>query len=164
MSFDGVDDWMGRTGFAGAPTGNSDRTVLMVVRYDSPGWGGLSWGAAANNRTFGVGVASNGNLAVQGWGPAFDSDSGDAGNGTGWMVQSVVVSGGSVRHARDGVVIDERTRTYDTWDTLLRLGVEIDGTPPVAMTVAEALVYDRALNPAELAAAEALLRDTYLAG
>lgn len=162
VAFDGIDDALGRTGFTAAPTGASDRTVLMVVRYDSAGWGGLSWGTNSNNRTFGVGVASNpGNLAVQGWGKANDYDTGARGTGQGWMIQRVVVSANQGTVARDGTAIGSFTHQYKTTNSRIRLGVEIDDSPSVAMSVAEAIIYNRSLTASELDQAETYLAQRY---
>jgi len=164
VDFDGVTDGMGRTGFSGLPTGSADRTMVMVVRYESDGWGGFTYGTASCNQTFGLSVALNtGNLMVQGWCTANDFISGTAGNGAGWMTHGVVLEGGAFTHYKDGAVINTGSHTFATGSTRIRLGVELDDDPKVKMQVAEILVYDRALSSFELQQVEDYLQAEYFA-
>ena len=160
VSFDGVDDALGRTGFTGLPIGDADRTVMMVVKYDSNGWGGFTYGQHKCDKAFGLGVSFNGSLAVQGW--CNDIQSSVAGPGTGWMTQAVIYDTGQGSLYRDGNLIESFTNTYDTGTTELRIGSELDDNPKLDMEVAEILVYDRALTTAELAALETWAQATYL--
>ncbi|MGF1485223.1 MAG: PQQ-dependent sugar dehydrogenase [Opitutales bacterium] len=161
VAFDGTDDSLGRTGFSGLPIGAADRTVFQVVRYDSNGFGGFAWGINNVNETFGLIVTSGGDLAIQGWGGANDQNSGVAGTGEGWLIQSVVVGSDTYMHYRDGNLIDNGTHTWNTAATQIRLGSEIDDTPNLDMDVAEILVYDRALTEQERQDVESYLFGKY---
>ena len=64
--FDGIDDAMGRSQLHGLPVQGADRSLVLVVKYDSPGWGGFTWGTTDCMGAFGLGVtASVGNLFVE---------------------------------------------------------------------------------------------------
>ncbi len=162
ISFDGVDDALGRTGFTGLPVGGADRSVVMVVRYDSDGWGGFTYGAHSCNAAFGLGVANTGNLGVQGW--CSDYKSNEPGNGAGWMSQAVVLDAGNGSLYKDGALVGTFSRTYNTGTTEMRIGVEIDDSPFVDMEVAEILVYDRVLTATELSDLEAWIQSAYFSG
>jgi glucose/arabinose dehydrogenase len=85
VSFDGSGDKLERTDtLSGLPSGNEDRTVLLVTKYESAGYGGFAFGDDATNEAFGTIVDPNGNLMVQGWGGSNDFASGVAGTGEGW--------------------------------------------------------------------------------
>ncbi len=162
VSFDGVDDSLGRTGFVGLPTGDSDRTIFMVVRYDSNGWGGFTYGQHSCNKAFGLGVAKNGALAVQGW--CNDVSAAVAGPGSGWMSQAVIYEAGAGSLYRDGALIEAFESAYATGTTEIRIGSELDDSPFLDMDLAEVLVYDRALNESERTAVEDWIQATYLNG
>ena len=115
IAFDGGDDILERLADVNAlPADDSDRTMYSVVRFDSVGYGGVSYGTDDINQTFGLIVAPNGNLMVQGWGVANDFDSGIAGTNMGWMVQSAVHEAGTMTHYQNGTQIDLRVQTYAT--------------------------------------------------
>ncbi len=166
INFDGVGDRL--VGIAnGLPGGSSDRTVFMVARYDDNGYGGFAYGAPATNQTFGTTVAPNGNLAVQGWGNANDFISRVAGSGQEWLIQGAVLQSNQLKHYKNGVEIDTRTHAYNTrtgTESQIVIGAEIDGNPQLNMTVAEILVYDRALTTAERQQVEDYLRSKYFNG
>jgi len=165
IAFDGVGDTLERlTSVAGLPSGNADRTMYSVVRFDSTGYGGVAYGAAATNQAFGLIVAPNGNLMVQGWGNSNDFNSGVAGTGMGWMVQSAVHQGGQLRHYQDGVQIDSVGHSYATSPTSIVLGAEIDRNPFLDMDVAAVLIYDRALTAAEQSQVNAYFDVKYFGG
>ena len=83
IAFDGVDDTLERlANVMGLPAGDADRTMYIVVNYDSAGYGGVSYGTdGVLNEVFGLIVAPNGNLTVQGWGVANDFISATPGTG-----------------------------------------------------------------------------------
>ena len=165
ISFDGSGDILERlTAVSGLPAGNTDRTVYTVVRYDDTGYGGISYGSNAINEAFGLIVAPNGNLMIQGWGNANDFDSGVAGSNMGWMIQSAVHQAGNLRHYRDGSQIDTRTHSYATDPTSIVIGAEIDRSPFLDMDVAAVMIYDRALSPAERSDIESYLDVKYFGG
>ncbi len=60
VAFDGTGDALVRTGLTGIPTGDADRTVVALVRYDSPGYGGVGYGSPALNQLFGLSVNPSG--------------------------------------------------------------------------------------------------------
>jgi hypothetical protein len=169
IAFDGVGDALKRTaGVSGLSTGASDRTMFVVAKYDGAGYGGVSYGAAGS--VFGLGVSaytgtpSTAYLSVFGWGTR-DTISSEAGavNGvsSGWMVQSVVVSGNTMRHYQDGVQIGTRSIAYNTSLANLVLGQEIDGAPSIDMNLAAVAIYDRALSAAERAQVQSYLQAKY---
>ncbi|MBN1239617.1 MAG: PQQ-dependent sugar dehydrogenase, partial [Gammaproteobacteria bacterium] len=165
IDFDGSGDKLERTsGVAGLPSGNADRSVFLVANYRGTGYGGFSWGTNRTNRTFGLIVNAAGRLMVQAWGNANDFDSGVAGTGQGWLVQSAVLAGGQLTHYRDGNPIDTRTHTYNTALTRIVLGAEIDSSPFIDMQVAAVLVYDRALSANERQQVQSYLQTKYLSG
>ena len=149
--FDGVGDRMERVGnLSGFPAGDEDRTVYFVVNYEGSGYGGFGWGESLANEAFVLGVepSERGKLMVQGFGAGndfvtiFDGDEG-------WIVQSAVLNGETLRHFEDGNLIDIRAHVFNTGNDRIVLGAELDGNPQVPMEVAAILVYDRALNTVE---------------
>lgn len=164
VSFDGIDDGLGRTGFTGAPTGSGDRTVIMAVEYGGPGWGGLSWGTGSTNKTFGVGTTDAPGAAIlglQGWGPANDFHTSSNALGAGLIVHTVTVDAGVLNQYRNGTLLDSQPHSFATTDERIRLGVKINNSTRITMAVAEALVYDRALSAGEIALVEGYLENTY---
>ena len=172
IDFDGVGDALRRNaGVTGLSTGASDRSMFVVVNYDGGGYGGVSYGAAGS--VFGLGVAAytgappSARLSVFGWGSR-DTISPVAGVvdgvSTGWMVQSVVVTGNNMTHYRDGAEIDARTVTYNTSLANLVLGQEIDGSPSIDMQLAAAVIYDKALSAVEQAQVRSYLQAKYFGG
>jgi len=103
IAFDGIDDILERTAdITGLPAGDADRTIYVVVQYDSTGYGGVAYGnGGVDNEAFGLVVAggrvSAGNLAVQAWGPN-DRISATPGTGEGWLVQGAVAGSGGMAH------------------------------------------------------------------
>lgn len=162
VSFDGVDDGLGREGPSQLPTGAAERTVFTVTRYDSPGWGGFAWGNLACNRAFGLGVAAtSGKLMVQGWCAANDFLSDEIGPGSGWLIEAAHYQGNTVTHYLNGIQVDSDAHAFNTGSDRLRLGVELNDRTKVDMDVAEVLVYNRALTPSEHAAVSAHLEQRY---
>ena len=162
VSFDGLNDALGRSGSLQLPAGAGDRSVLMVVRYRSDGTAGFTWGATNANQVFGAGVARNsGRLIVQGWGAANDFEAPVVGEDAGWLRQTVVTAGSNFSHYKDGTLIDSGSHTWDTGTDAMRLGVELDGAPHVAMDVAEILVYNRTLSETERLKVEAYFESRY---
>jgi MYXO-CTERM domain-containing protein len=174
IAFDGIDDVLQRTAdIMGLPAGDADRTMFLVVRYDSEGFGGAAYGnAGVSNEVFGLIVsgrrADAGNLAVQAWG-ANDAFSATLGTGAGWMIQSVVAGSGAMTHYRDivgeeSMMIDMQSRTYATNVVSLVVGAEIDGAPFMDMDVAAVLIYGRALSDVERGEVETYLNTKYFDG
>ena len=165
VGFDGVDDGLGRTGTSLLPTAATARTVFMVARYESAGWGGFAWGNAACNRAFGTGVAgSSGNLLVQGWCGANDFIADQKGEGAGWLTQAAVYSNGNLTHYLNGTQIDSGTHTFDTGSAGIRLGIELNDRTKLDMDVAELLVYNRALSASERQQVQSYLDTLYFGG
>ena len=137
----------------------------MVANYRSGAWSGFSYGTPADNEAFGLMVAGDGRLAVQGWGNENDYVSTTAGRGEGWLTQSVIYQGGTTFHYRDGSLIDSDTHVYNTQNDRLRLGVELDDNRHIEMDVAELLVYKRAISENQRVAGRSLSsRKVLLAG
>ena len=154
VHFDGVDDALARSGFVGLPEGSADRSVFMVVRYNSlgsgNGWAGFAYGATQNNKVFGVTLTPSGALGVQGWGAANDiTSTATTGNLGEWMVQGAVYSGGVVTQYKNNQLIGTKTHAFATAPGGVRLGEELNGGRNLNMDVAEVLVYNRALSVQE---------------
>ena len=164
ISFDGGDDALQRSGLNGFSTGNADRTMLYVVRYNETGFGGLAYGSASCNNAFGTIVSDTGELTVQGWCSGNDYPSGTQGTDAGWMTQSVVLSGDSFTHYKNGTAIDSGTQTYDTTDNMLVLGGELTPPPYLDMDVAAVYVYNRSLSESERLDLETYVENKYFSG
>jgi hypothetical protein len=165
ITFDGTGDRLRRvSNVSGLPAGNADRTVYLVANYISTGYGGVAYGTNATNQTFGLIVAPNGNLMIQGWGLANDFDSGVAGSNMGWMIQSAVHNSGVLRHYQDGVQIDTQNHNFATLVSKIVLGAEIDETPQMDMQIAAMFIYDRVLDAAETQQLEDYLDIKYFGG
>lgn len=149
---------------SGLPTGNADRSVFLVARYDaSSASAGIAYGKGASNQAFGLMIRHpSGLLALQGFGGDQDLVSSTQGTGAGWLTQSVVHAGGQARLFKDGAQIAQWLHTYDTTLAKLVIGAEIANLGFVDMQVAAVLVYDRALGDAERSAVESYLSGKYL--
>ena len=165
IDFDGNADKLERTAsLNGLPAGGADRTAFVVINYLSTGFGGFAYGTGFGppdtcNETFGLVVNRQGRLTVQGW--CDDFDSGVAGTGQGWLVQSVSVSGGEVRHFLNGNMVDSRAHVYNTVLSDLVIGAEIDSDPFLTMQIAAVIVYDRALSTVEQTQVDDYLQTKY---
>ncbi|WP_217642685.1 PQQ-dependent sugar dehydrogenase, partial [Halogeometricum limi] len=166
VRFDGQDDELVRTAATtGLPAGSSDRTVFVVANYRATsGFGGFAYGTPARNRAFGLVVSDTGALTLQGWGRANDFQSGTAGVGAGWLVQSVVYGNGQFTHYANGQQIDAGSHTFATTTERIVLGAELNGNDHVDMDVAAVYVYDGALSDTERRQVEAALTARYLDG
>jgi hypothetical protein len=163
VNFDGDGDKLERTAtLNGFPSGNGDRTVVLVTKYESTGYGGFAFGDDDSNQAFGTVVDPSGDLMVQAWGSSNDFSSGVAGTGEGWLVQSATLDSSSLTHYKNGQVIDTRTHSYATDLQQMVLGAEIDSDPYLDMEVAAVYVYDRALSDTERQQVESHLQDKYL--
>jgi hypothetical protein len=162
VAFDGSGDALVRTGLTGFPTGDADRTVVALVRYDSPGYGGVGYGSPALNQLFGLSVNPDGELMVQGWGRSNDFHTTTVGTGAGWLTQSAVHANGAFTHYKDGVSIDSASHTYATTNDRIVVGAEMTPAPYLDMDVAAVVVYDRALTDTERQQVEEYLRQRYV--
>jgi len=151
FDFDGVDDVLIRDDdIAGFPLGNSARTVIQLVRYDSVGSGGFGYGRRSLNGTFGLHVqAPTGSLRINGFGAQADFVSNVVGTGAGWIVQAVIYDGLNLVHYLNDEVIDANQHTFATQIGPIVMGADLDQVPFVDMQVASTLVYDRDLSDAE---------------
>ena len=145
------------------PTGDEDRTVFLVAKYDATSvWAGASFGTGAPNQSFGLAVdGTGGDLTLAGWGAGNDFVSNAAGTGTGWLVQSVVLNDNRFEHYSTGSLVDSGFHQFDTGSTQLALAAEISGLGFVDMDMAAVLVYNRALSETERHEVEAYLFDKY---
>lgn len=160
--FDGVDDALGGDILSGLSSGAEDRTLFFIGRYDVGGAGGFSYGNASANEAFGLQIDGDGSLAVDASGADGDFGSSTDAVAAGWMMQSVVLEGDQVTHYLNGNVIDQFDHAFSTDNQLVRLGTTLDGSSFAAMSVAEILVYDRALTNAERTSLESQLLNTFL--
>ena len=163
ISFDGNGDELVRTSsLDGFSTGSEPRTVVVVGKYESTGFGGVTYGSPSWNDAFGAVVNDAGELAVQGWSDANDYPSGVAGTGAGWLTQSVTYDGSQFVHYQNGEQIDSGTHSFATKDDKLTVGAEL-GTPPyLDMQVGAVAVYNRSLSDGERQEVEQYLRNQYL--
>src|SRR5690606_1225202 len=96
LSCDGTGDYLMVTEtLTGFPSGAADRAMFVVTKYDGVGYGTVAWGTSAapscGGHSFGLGVASDGDLFVHRYCNDFETDV--DGTGQGWMVHSVNVDG-----------------------------------------------------------------------
>lgn len=159
LSFDGADDGLVRSGFSNLPTGNANRSVFSVIRYQSNGWGGVTYGGAACDAVFGLTVSDQGKLAVQSWCNNYPST--DNGNGGGWLTQSVLVNGASFSQFKNGGVVGTGPNTFNTGNTDITIGLEIDYSTFVTMQLAEVMIFDRAVTESERQMIEAYFQAKY---
>jgi hypothetical protein len=156
IPFDGVDDALVLGGATGLPSGASDRSVFVLVRYNAAnangsGWAGFAYGAPTSNRTFGLALTPTGLLGVQGWGSANDFVSSPATAGVGpWLVHGATVASNTVTQYLNDVPIGSVAHTYNTGTSAISLGEELNGNKNLDMDVAEVLVYNRALTAVEV--------------
>lgn len=163
IAFDGVDDQLERVSdLMAMPAGNADRSIVMLARYDSTGFGGFAYGNNSCNQAFGAAVDKAGKLTVQGW--CTDFKSGTEGTGAGWLRQVITLENGTVNHYKDNLLIDTDSHVYNTLPNSIVLGAEIDGAPHLDMDVAVVMVYDRALTLADRDQIETYLQEKYFSG
>ena len=153
------------------PSGAEDRTVFSVVKYvDAQGVeAGMVFGKANYNRAFGfVTDASTGTLTVQSGVHANDLTSTAAGEGAGWLTQSVIVSSNDVTHFKDGVSIGTQTHAYQTRmdapNSRITLGRELGGLGYSQLEFGAVLIYNRALTENERQQVQDYLHFKYLVG
>ncbi|WP_019504104.1 hypothetical protein [Pleurocapsa sp. PCC 7319] len=164
IHFDGQEDLVeSNFELKGLPTGNSDRTMFMVAKYNSKGYGGFSYGKPSNNNSFGLVVDSEGYLAVQAWGQKNDNLSKVDGNGSGWLTQSVKLQSGVLTHYKNGVQLNSISHDYNTISQQLIIGAEIDRELHIDMEIAEIIIFARALNETERQQVESYLQQRYFA-
>jgi len=151
IMFDGVSDIM--TGpDTGLPMGTSERTVMLVVRWNSfvNSFGGVGWGNNSANATFGLvkWLGSPANAAVQGW--VTDYQSGyqiQAGTPFLWVVtlsNNVLIQ----RVNRQQVYIS--SASLNTVSGNVRLGAETNTSGYQPLTLCEMIVFNRLLNASEI--------------
>jgi len=165
IHFDGVNDRMQRTtSLTGFPTGNSDRTMFVVAKYNSAtASGGVAYGSDNLNQAFALSVKNpGGQLVLGGWGSTNDLVSTTAGMGAGWLVQSGMLAAGVGTLFKDGAQIGQFTHTYNTVLTRMVLGADLGNQGYVGMDVAAVLLYNRALSGSERAQVDAYLRSKYV--
>ena len=111
----------------GLPTGNTNRTIFLVARYNSVGaWGGASYGKSSTNQAFGLVVKHpTGELGLQGWSGANDLVSTTPGVGSGWLIQSALLNNGTATLIKDGVPLGGWAHSYNTVLAKLVIGEEI---------------------------------------
>jgi hypothetical protein len=166
VSLDGVNDTLERihasSPLNGFPSGNADRTIVLVGRYiDSTWWSGVAYGNAYRNQAFGLNVKHpSGELVLHGW--ATDLISTTPGIGAGWMIQSAVLGSGTATLFKNGAQIAQWKNTYNTVLKKLAIGQDLGAKGHVKLEVAAVLIYDRALTANERATLESYLSSAYL--
>lgn len=148
----------------GLPGGNQNRTMFVVSKYNSaPVWAGVSYGAAANNQTFGIiAKQTSGELVLQGYGKYHDLVTTASGVGAGWILQSAVLNDGVAAIYKNSIQVKQWSHIYDTSLSRFVIGQEMGNRGYVAMEIAAVLIYDRALSQAERDEVEEYLRNKYL--
>ena len=166
VAFDGAGDKFERTSNVnGLPLGAANRTVFLVTRYHtatpaSNPTTGLVYGTNSTAGAFGlVGNAGSGNLGVT-TGGGTNLATTAQGLGAGWLVQSAVYEGGTLRQYKNGTLLETTSPALNTVAGALLLGGSLDGSGS-AMDLAAVLVYDRALTVAERLRVEAYLQHKY---
>ena len=156
VQLDGQDDRLITFGdLDGAPLGDADRTFLALVAHHGPGFGGITYGLAVCDWAFGLVADHQNQWAVQTW--CDDRLSGVSTEGP-WAVHWAVVENGVLTHGVDHQVLSQAAHVLATFNGPLVIGSELDGTPFVTMDVAAVLLYDRALDTAQLQAVVDSLR------
>lgn len=155
VSFDGVDQSIGRATFAGLPVGAANRTLAIYVDYNGPGFGGVSYGTAGSfRRVYGACVSSASHFLFQIWGPD-DLSSFVNATSYGWALQICTICGSGLEMAMQ---VDT---TFIVTQTLglplntnpggsILVAQELDGDPFVALDLAAAWLWDTALNGQEI--------------
>jgi hypothetical protein len=156
VRFDGVDDQARLDTLTNFPSGNEARSVFVAVRYNGPGWGGVSWGTASTNNVYGLGVDSDGELVVQAWGSSNDKRTLVHAPDLGWVTHSATHEG-AWHHYLNGELLAQGAHTYNTTLDSFIIGAEIDQNPHVEMDVAAVVVYNR-----EVSENERLIIEDYL--
>lgn len=164
---DGLDDKLERLHAtrhsSGLPSGNADRSIFFVARYEgSNASAGVAYGRAAVDQAFGLVIRPSGLLALASLGARGDLVSSVPGSDVGWLTQSCVLATGQACLYKNGAPIAQWNHTYATALEKLVIGAEIAGPGFVGVQVAAVLIYDRALDESERAAAEAYLASKYL--
>ena len=164
--FDGVDDILGRDGMTGIPTGGADRSLFMVVKYDSAGYGGLTFGSVGCNSMWGLTVTPTvGEYFIDTYCSASPYASGTVAKGAAWAIHAAVVKNGKLFHYAAGQLLETLDASgLSTTDLKIRLGSEHNDNSRVSMSVADILHYDRALSNSERQQLEAYLTQRYLQG
>lgn len=161
IQLDGMGDTLERSmALHDFPAGNSNRSMFVLVRYQSTGLGGTTYGNDTCNQAFGLSVDPGGDLAVTRW--CNDLVTNFPGSGAGWIVQSAKLQFGRLEHYLDSVLIDVRSNDFATVNDRLVVGAELDGSPQLVMDVAAILLYDRALAPLEHQQVVSYLQTKYL--
>ena len=163
IRFDGEGDKLERFIANNLPTGNDDRTVFMVAKYNdnNGGAGGFTYGTTSKGKAFGLMVDNEGELGVQGWTINQDLRTTEVGVGAGWLTQSAVLNAGEAILYKDGTAIGTKNPTWDTTLDRIIVGAEFDNSPYLDIEVATVLVYDRALSDAERQEVESYLQNKY---
>lgn len=168
--FDGTEDLLERVTATDTifdlSTGNADRTIFFVVDYVDPEGvsGGVAYGDASSNETFGLVAAKDGDLNLQGYGRVNDFDSDVDAVTPGWLVQSVVLNNDAYNHYQNGILIDSGIHTFATDLQRLVIGAEIGDKGESQLSVGAVLFFDRALSEVERGQVEDFLQMKYITG
>jgi hypothetical protein len=152
-----------RQGLDELPHGGNDLTMVALVRYDTTGWGGVSFGDIGCLTVLGLGVTPQGNLYVENYCTNDQVQSGVLGTGTGWLIHTVVIRAGDWYHYGNGTLLEQGTLTWQVSEEngFFILGAD-HGGGYVDMAMAELMVYNRALDDDERGEVEGYLQTLYL--
>ena len=162
IAFDGAGDTLQRTASITLPSGASERTLITVQDYHSSGVGGVAYGNAANNQTFGNAVNSSGFLMFQRFGVAFDLvATGVSGVSADIQVQTSHLTAGigqRVFRNTTNVASDVAPAASNTVNNVILFARDMDGSPDVAMDLYLVALYSPALSWGQILQAVRALR------
>lgn len=168
IHFDGIDDKLEKIGLSGMPAGNSDRTMFMLARYNGAVANtGFNYGNTNCNEGIGLTVKGNGKLRVSNWLGGTGTgcahlNSQEAGTGTGWLLQEMVLGAGTVTHYLNGSPIATSSQSYNTVPNQIVVGANLSSAKFNDMDVAAILVYDTALSTSQRQQVENYLTAKYM--
>ena len=158
ISFSQANQSLGRGGIAGMPAGGDNRSVFMVIQYESSGWGGGFWygnGIHGVGGGYLLGVTASGSLSFDAVESAVDL--GQPAVGQGFVLQESVLQGNYLYNYKNGENLRYLCRALGTWGMYADLSV--GGT--VQQKIAEVMAYNRALNDSERMEVESYLARRY---
>jgi len=161
ISFDGVHQCLTRSSFTGLSTGSSNRTILIVARYDGIGYGGgLNYGTTATDHNCIVGVASDGTAFVGDWGAG--AEFGPSVDEAGYFIETATLQSGTADLYNDGSLLGSSVFTWNTATSgTIVLGADGADNVHIKQTVCEIIAYNRCLSSGEQQLVESYLANKY---
>lgn len=163
IEFDGESSRLERTSDVTLPESNQNRTVIVLVKYDGTGAGGLVYGATICNGAFRTGIDERGAAALQDQCPQNDIVSDLMLDPFEWVIQAIVLRDSQLSHYINGQLIDTANHNFNTVADQLVIGGSLDGTEFEKLQIAAALVWDEAISNEEMSEVLGYLINKYLA-